>query len=107
MARCQACARPVLWLPNSKTGRVAPVDVDPIDGGNVELCTREVDGMGAGERAYRVLTKRELGQGPSMFEPTPDRYTLHFATCPDAAHFRRCGTCHKTPCTCAPTVPDP
>lgn len=95
MATCRGCGKPVIWLPNSKTAKKAPVDPDPVEGGNVVI-----EGKGDA-RVYRVLTKKELAQGGSLFEPDPDRHTLHFATCSEAAHFRSCRTCHKTPCVCA------
>lgn len=96
MATCQGCGARVTWLRNVSTGGSAPVDPTPSPTGNVVM-------RGDG---YAVLTKAEraeLDAGPTLFdagEPTTLRYTLHFATCPHADHFRRCKVCHHTPCNC-------
>lgn len=95
MARCQGCNAEVLWLENAKTGRRAPVNPSPDPSGNVVI---------EGGR-YRVLTKKEQAEPPvslfDMGEAQGQRHTLHFSTCPNADHFRRCKTCHHTPCSCA------
>jgi hypothetical protein len=96
MASCQGCGATVFWKRNVKTGKAAPVDPEPSLTGNVVM---EANG-------YRVLNKAELNPPVTLFdagEPERLRYTLHFATCPNADHFRRCGTCHKEPCVCRPT----
>lgn len=94
MSHCEGCAAPVEWRKHVTTGKAAPVDTTPTPDGNVLL-------EGPGE--YRVLTKREIKalDNPGLFDDDPpDRYTLHFATCPRAAHYRRCGRCRHTPCRC-------
>lgn len=100
---CRACSAPTLWAENPKTGRKAPVDSAPNPAGNVVL-----DRSGP-TITFRVLTKAEMERYDRAVEQlvpetVPTRYTLHFATCPNADEFRRCGKCHKTPCTCTPTT---
>lgn len=95
MATCDGCDAEVRYLENDKTGKRAPVNVDPDPSGNVTIPERG---------KYHVMTKAEKEDAaPSLFDagPPTDRYTLHFATCPRANHFRRCGTCHQSPCRCA------
>lgn len=97
MSYCDGCAARVLWLANDKTGKAAPVDPTPVPNGNVTV--------DFASSTYHVMTKKEVvaadnGLG-DLFDPPPDRFTLHFATCPHADHFRRCHTCHKSPCVCA------
>lgn len=94
MADCEGCHARIEWRANTKTGKAAPVDPTPVANGNVVL---ERDGT------YRVLTKAEITRldNPGMLDdPPPDRFTLHFASCPSASRFRRCGRCHRTPCVC-------
>lgn len=90
MTRCEGCNAEITWFENEKTGRRAPVDLTPSPTGNVTLNFR------AG--TYRVLTKEEMS--PSLFGDEEPRFTLHFATCPQADHFRRCAKCHRSPCAC-------
>lgn len=93
MATCQGCGAKVFWKANVKTGRAAPVNPEPDPNGNVIMVGNK----------YQVLTKQELAQRSifDMGEPEQLRYTLHFANCKNADHFRRCKKCHKEPCTCA------
>lgn len=96
MANCDApeCGRHIQYLRNDKTGKPAPVDPTPVPNGN---CTVDWHAQ-----TYHVMTKAEIAvaEGGLAFEPPPDRYTLHFATCPKAKQFRRCAKCHKSPCSC-------
>lgn len=92
MATCEGenCGARVEWIANDRTGKKAPVDPLPYNDGNVVLS--------ADRSTYRVLTKKEITalDGLTMFdEPPPDRFKLHFATCPDADHFRRDHVAHR------------
>lgn len=91
MAKCECGAR-IAWGMTTE-GKRMPLDPVPVPNGNIIL----VDG------AIKVLTKKEIEriENPGMLDgPTPDRFTSHFATCPKSKHFRRCDTCHHTPCQC-------
>ena len=88
------CGATVIWLKPVNGDRPAPVDPQPVPDGNVVIPRPGF---------YKVLTKREIDNynNPGMLDdPAPPRYKLHFATCPNAEHFRRCKKCHETPCQC-------
>lgn len=68
---CQACGQPIVWA-LGRTGRRMPLNATPDPAGNVEL---HADG-----RAVVHKTAPLTGV---------DLYTSHFATCPNAAEFRR------------------
>lgn len=91
MAKCQGCGAEIRWLENIDSGRKAPVDPEPVDRGNVRIVR-----MAKGE-AFVVIP-------PSRIEAAALAGTvlhqLHFATCPQAERFKRCGRCHHTPCQC-------
>jgi hypothetical protein len=90
------CGRRVVWMKNDKSGKPAMVDPEPNEAGNVLLDHRA--------NTYHVMTKVEIAaaERPGMFdEPPPERFMLHFATCPHAENFKRCGKCHRMPCECA------
>jgi hypothetical protein len=68
-ARCKSCGAPVLWA-RTEAGKSMPVDAAPNERGNLI-----VDGA-----ACRVAT---------LFDPLGERYTSHFATCPDGPSHRK------------------
>lgn len=86
MATCEGrggCGAPIEWRVNDKTNKSAPVNQLPDPTGNVTL---------PDDTHYHVLTKAELHafDERSFFDgDEPVRYTLHFATCPNADKFRR------------------
>lgn len=69
---CKACAAPIVWLRHVSTGKMAPIDAFPDEGGNV------IASFGDGQ--YRLATEAD---------PRFELYTNHFQTCPAAASFRR------------------
>lgn len=69
MSACRSCGAPVRWVRMSG-GRAIPLDPQPNAAGNVTL---DADGV-----AY-------IGRNT---QPGA-RYVMHFATCPDAADWRR------------------
>ena len=98
--RCRSCGQPIWWgltlsgkhMPVS--GKHMPVDPQPAEDGNVIVdqdmrlldklaVAFEGDGPPAEGTPVRVLRKAET--------PDPDvpRYRSHFASCPEAARFRR------------------
>lgn len=69
---CRACGAPILWVKSVK-GRTMPLNVAPVEDGNVTL---DKDG---------VATVHPPG---TMFYEDEVRYTSHFSTCPNADEFR-------------------
>lgn len=95
--RCSGCDALMFWAVSEKSGARMPIDAVPTSDGNITL------DFGTDPPTAHVMTKRQivnLTQG-SLLDPTPERFTSHFATCPRAELFRRCGKCHHTPCVCA------
>ncbi len=74
---CRTCGQPIQWA-QTVTGKTMPVDVLPCTDGNVILS--HPDDPREPMRAF-VLKRNEF--------TTLDRYTSHFATCPDAGSHRR------------------
>lgn len=70
--KCRTCGRKIEWA-RTRKGHALPLDIEPVDGGNVELETA------GGELVARVVTP----------EPGRVRRVSHFATCPDAVAHRR------------------
>ncbi len=65
MSNCKSCGREIKWL-KTKLGRNIPVDVPRFEDG---------------ESAHEAVT--------TSIEFNPDHMVSHFATCPDAAKFRK------------------
>lgn len=70
--RCTACNARLVYLAHVRTGKIAPIEVDPSEDGNIVFDT---DGR------YRMLKKGE--------ETTRARRKNHFSTCPDANRFHK------------------
>lgn len=73
MARCRSCGARITWL-ETEAGKRIPVDEDPVVDGNVVVLK--------GTKC-RILRKGERAEAP--------RYVAHWATCPDASHWRASG----------------
>jgi len=71
---CSSCGASIRWARTALDESI-PLDVEPVDGGNVEITP---DG-----RAL-VVQPDQLG----LFG-TPPRFVSHFATCPHADEHRR------------------
>ena len=69
--KCRGCGADVVWARHFTTGRSAPIDPEPVDGGNVALWPDDA--------VYSIPKKGALS-GPLR--------TSHFATCPQAGRFR-------------------
>lgn len=69
LEKCRSCKAPVIWLRNNATSKLAPIDAQPSEKGNIEI-DRE-------EGIYRVLNF-------SQREGRADLHTNHFVTCPQA-----------------------
>lgn len=75
-SHCSTCERPLLWA-WSEHGKRIPIDPEPTTDGNIVL--RRI-ATGADSVAH-VLGRDE--------ETDEERYTSHFATCPQADTHRR------------------
>jgi hypothetical protein len=72
-ATCEACQAPIVWAISEKSGKPAPIDRDPVlIDGNVLL----IDNPG------KHPTARYVAKGAGT-------HVSHFATCKEAARFRR------------------
>ena len=72
--KCRSCKAPVIWLKNSATGNMAPIDFAPSEKGNIEI-DRSLD-------IYRVISLKAR-------EGRSDLHTNHFATCPQSQAWKR------------------
>jgi len=68
MSTCRSCGAPIIWAVTT-TGAKMPLDADP-----------DPEGLFVLERGVAVHVIDAKGV---------DRYTSHFATCPDAASHRK------------------
>jgi hypothetical protein len=69
--KCRGCPALIYDLTNERTGKTAPIDVEPVAGGNILV------DLQAG--TYRLV-------GWSIGDPP--KHKNHFATCPNAGAFR-------------------
>lgn len=75
MANCQACGAEIFFVKSEHSERRIPLDAKPRPDGNVVLLP--------GSRA------RYLRKDAPPAENGSKRYVSHFATCPEAAKFRK------------------
>lgn len=74
VSRCRSCGADVWWLEHVRTGRRAPIDVEPNAAGNVVVSLED--------EQYRLAVPGD---------PQGERHSNHFATCPDAERWREGG----------------
>lgn len=67
MSRCRSCNAEIEWA-HTETSKLAPFEADP-------------DGLW-------VITDGEARRA-GLFDDGTERYTSHFASCPDAGEWRR------------------
>lgn len=80
VSTCRSCGASIWWAV-THNGERMPVDVEPVDHGNVMIA--------AGPWRPMNGTLVIVDQGPGLFdEPGQGRYLPHFATCPDADSWR-------------------
>lgn len=72
MAKCRSCEAEIVWATSERTGKPMPLDATPTANGNMVM----IAGKARGYTEEDAKLHR-------------DRYTSHFATCPDADKFRR------------------
>lgn len=75
MSVCSSCGARIFWA-HTIAGKAMPIDADPVDTGNVLI---DPDGKAI------VLGKPQ--HTPNLLGE--NRYTSHFATCPDANQHRK------------------
>ena len=76
--KCKKCGAPILWVQmvrDGKPGKFNPLDVVPVQGGNIERKNGTTSGK------YYGLVVPEC-------ERTKPLYVSHYATCPAASYFR-------------------
>lgn len=71
--RCRECDATIHWVTTERNGRPMPLDVDPVDNGNIVLV-----------RTPRGIRARVFGVGITPDVPGPRRMS-HHATCPAKA----------------------
>jgi hypothetical protein len=74
---CRSCGARIRWARFTRSGKVVPLDADPVPGGNVVVVGEDRDGP--------------LIDLVSQAAPPLDslRYVNHFSTCPQADQWRR------------------
>lgn len=72
MSACRTCGAEVVWAIWEKTGKRAPFNLAPVEGGNVLLLPGEPPAA------------RFVGAAAGL-----PLFVCHFATCPDAEEHRR------------------
>lgn len=72
IARCAGCGEPVRWLKHERTGKPTPIDVAPVEDGNIRIVGSE----------YAIVPKAQRVNFPG------ELHKSHFATCVEAASFR-------------------
>lgn len=81
MSRCKSCMAEIVWCVTTN-GKRMPVDALPDPGGNIVLSTMDGE-LHDGDTV-------DVDSGPCLMDPPGTiRLTSHFATCPDAATFRK------------------
>lgn len=85
-SECRSCGAEILWVRWERSGKRMPVDAGPDmrplpQGGDVVLALR---GGEFGELIAEKYRPKKHGE-----QRNRNRYTSHFATCPDAKEHRR------------------
>lgn len=75
---CRSCNARIVWARTAFNGTPIPIDVSPVDEGNILLEEKD-----SGRLVALVLPP---GDERIISETT---YTSHFATCPDSDQWRR------------------
>lgn len=76
-SKCRSCGALVLWVEMVPTGKKKPLDAVPTEQGTIERRRGKVSSKWFG----RVVPSSERVPGSRL-------YVSHFATCPDAEHWR-------------------
>jgi hypothetical protein len=81
-ATCRSCGAPMRWAESLTTKKQMPLDVEPTETGNIGV----VEWV---ERPSRLPLPIVAYNPSTGTQATPYRYTSHFATCPQAAQWRK------------------
>lgn len=73
-AKCRSCGADILWI-HSAAGNLMPLDAEPVANGNIFVLD------GKARFVSNDLFEPMLPEGP--------RYQSHFASCPEAAKWRK------------------
>lgn len=73
MPRCRSCGADILWLKNTLSGRAAPIDAEPVPGGNCSVLAPGV---------YCIVPAAEAAG-------RTDLRKSHYATCTQPAKHRK------------------
>jgi hypothetical protein len=91
---CRSCGTAIVWLPNERTNKMAPIEAESRVDGNVVLLrlVGDLQRLTSAEDAdaYRVLSKADRARwdaDPAQYASIP-RYVSHFAGCKDAPRWR-------------------
>ena len=76
---CRSCNRPIVWAV-SNNGKNIPMDPEPVANGTHIMASSTRDGR----IHFDIVAYNEQFHGTDA-----KRYRSHFASCPDAAKFRR------------------
>jgi hypothetical protein len=75
---CDSCKAPVIWAYHEMSGKPAPIDAEPSEGGNIVMLPADIFGA----PRYRVLGPAAIGMQPGPLHKS------HFMTCPHAKQWR-------------------
>lgn len=81
---CRSCGAPIRWREHHRTKRLAPIDAEPVTAGAGDLVLLNGGRYAVGLAVLELGDVVELGD-----DGAPARFTSHYATCPDAARWRR------------------
>lgn len=73
---CRSCGAAIYWAQTATSSM--PIDVEPREDGNILLTLTP-----------RGMLKARVLRAADTVDPTRNRYTSHFATCPHARGHRR------------------
>lgn len=84
---CRSCGAPIEWAYTAKD-ELMPVDAEPNREGNI-VTYREGDTDIIRAKVLGPLELEELYEVEAEYGGQEELYTSHFATCPDAAKWRK------------------
>lgn len=79
MAECRSCGAAILWA-RTERDKPIPLDAEPDPAGRIVFVSGDT---------VRVLRKDEEPPSHALVPRKGQRYTSHFATCPNAEQHRR------------------
>jgi hypothetical protein len=79
-----SCGKRIFFAVNKKTRNVEPIEAEPREDGNIEIC-----GTGESKQGTSMPVVRHLAKGEVPLFRNGDRFISHFAECPHADRYRR------------------